>query len=252
MAHALSRIRAVAVTSPRYERACRGLVLTSAAALFLHDAGTVGVSYTLRISYALIALACVLGIRFVLEGWRLAPDGVKLAAGFLIAVYAVAGLLGQNPVLTSQARGSSARWVVYILDLGLGLASVGLLLRLFRDWKSIRQLLLALAVGTLLGATYGVYQWVAQRYGLPLSNLDNAPNSNGFTVGALFQGRGLLGWERFHQQDSGSLSPAPLTLTGFSTRAESNQAISPTCLPKSESPWIRWVRSLTLVAVVAA
>ena len=184
------------MSRPRHESVCRGLVLTSAALLFLHDAATVGVSYTLRISYALMALACVVGAPFIVRGWRSAPPEVKVAASLLGLVYVVSGLIGINPVLPGQARGSSLRWVVYILDLGLGLASIGLLLGLFDDRPRIRQLTTALVLGAVLAALYGIYQWFAQRYGLPFSNLDNAPNSEGLTVGARFQGNGLLGWER--------------------------------------------------------
>jgi hypothetical protein len=171
-------------------------VLASAGLLFLHDAGTVGVSYTLRASYGLMALACVLGVRFVLRGWRSAPLGLRLAAALLVTVYLIAGVVGVNPVLSGQARGSHTRWIVYILDLGLGLASVGLLLGIFRDARRIRQLVVALALGGVVAAAYGVYQWVAQRHGWPLSNLDNAPNSDNFTTGARFQGAGLFGSER--------------------------------------------------------
>jgi O-antigen ligase len=184
------------MSRPRHESVCRGLVLASAALLFLHDAATVGVSYTLRISYALMAIACVVGAPFIVRGWRSAPPEVKLAASLLGLVYLVSGLIGVNPVLSGQARGSSLRWVVYILDLGLGLASIGLFLGLFDDRPRIRQLTTALVAGAILAALYGIYQWFAQHYGLPFSNLDNAPNSEGLTVGVHFQGNGLLGWER--------------------------------------------------------
>jgi O-antigen ligase len=184
------------MSRPSHERVCRGLVLASAGLLFLHDAGTVGVSYTLRISYALMALACVVGAPFIVRGWRSAPLEVRLAASFLGLVYLVSGLFGIDPVLPGQARGSSLRWIVYILDLGLGLASVGLLLGLFDDKPRIRQLTTVLVLGAILAALYGIYQWFAQHYGLPFSNLDNAPNSEGLTAGARFQGNGLFGWER--------------------------------------------------------
>jgi O-antigen ligase len=186
----------MAIDAPRNEAVCRGLVLASAGLLFLHDAATVGVSYTLRVSYGLMALACVLGVCFVVRGWRSAPLGLRLAAGLLVAVYLVSGIVGANPVVSGQARGSHTRWIVYLLDLGLGLASLGLLLGIFRDARRIRQLAIALAVGGIVAAAYGVYQWLAQRYGLPLSNLNNAPNSEGVTSGTRFQGVGLLGWER--------------------------------------------------------
>ena len=188
--------RFVAIGGPRNEAVCRALVLASAGLLFLHDAATVGVSYTLRASYGLMAVACVLGVRFVIRGWRSVPIGVKLAAGLLVLVYLLSGLAGVNPVLAGQGRGSHTRWIVYILDLGLGLASVGLLLGLFRDRRRARQLIVALAVGGVAAAAYAIYQWFAQRHGWPFSNLDNAPNSDNFTTGARFQGIGLFGWER--------------------------------------------------------
>jgi O-antigen ligase len=156
----------------------------------------VGVSYTLRVSYALIVLACVLGAPFVIRGWRSAPAAIQLAAVFLVVVYLVSGLVGINPVLSGQGRGSGTRWIVYILDLGVGLASIGLLLGMFRTTRTMKQLVAALIIGAVLAAAYGLYQWLAQHYGWPLANVDNAPNSDNFTTGARFQGMGLFGWER--------------------------------------------------------
>jgi hypothetical protein len=196
MASNLSRFRSIEIGGPVHEAVCRGLILASACTLFLHDAATVGVSYTLRVSYGLIVIGCVLGVPFVIRGWRSAPAGVKLAGSLLVLVYLLSGLAGVNPVLAGQGRGSGTRWIVYILDLGVGLASVGLLLGLFRDSRRIRQLTVALAGGAVVAAGYGLYQWVAQRHGWPFANLDNAPNSDNFTTGARFQGNGLFGWER--------------------------------------------------------
>jgi hypothetical protein len=196
MGHALSDLRSIELSGPRVERLSRRLVCASAMALFLHDAATVGVSYTLRISYALMAIACVCGGRFVVLGWQRVPIGIRISGAVVILVYFASGIAGINPVLTSQSRGSSLRWVVYILDLGLGAASIGLLLGLFRDERSLRRLAFALALGAVIAAVYGAYQWLAQRYGWPLSNLDNAPNADNFSTGPRFQGTGLLGWER--------------------------------------------------------
>jgi hypothetical protein len=192
----VSRLRSIEIGGPGHEGLCRGLIMASAGVLFLHDAATVGVSYTLRLSYALMAVACLVGAQFVIRGWRSLPVGIRLAAAFLVGVYLISGLLGVNPVLSGQGRGSSSRWIVYILDLGLGVASVGLVFELFRDRRRIGQLTLALALGAVVAAAYGIYQWLAQRYGWPFSNLDNAPNSDNFTTGARFQGAGLFGWER--------------------------------------------------------
>jgi hypothetical protein len=196
MVQAMSRFRALDIGGGLHERACRGVVLAAAATLFLHDAATVGVSYTLRISYALLALACLFGAPFVLRGWRSAPVGVQLSAALLVLVYLVAGVVGVNPVVAVGGRGSSARWLVYLLDLGVGLSTIGLLLGLFRDGRRVRLLILALIVGAVLASIYGLYQWLAQHYGWPLANLDNAPNSDNFSTGARFQGLGLFGWER--------------------------------------------------------
>jgi hypothetical protein len=196
MARDARRPRFIAIGGPRHEAICRGLVLASAATLFLHDAATVGVSYTLRLSYALVVAACLLGAPFVLRGWRRLPVGVKLAVLLLVLVYLVAGVFGVNPVLSGQGRSSRTRWVVYLLDLGVGLAGLGILVGLFQERRQLRALIVALALGAVLGAIYGGYQWAAQHYGWPLANLDNAPNSDNFTTGARYQGIGLFGWER--------------------------------------------------------
>jgi hypothetical protein len=185
------------IGTERHEAACRALVMAAAATLFLHDAATVGVSYTLRISYAIMVIAAVVGAPFVVRGWRSAPPGVVLATGFLVLVYLCAGALDVNPVvIVAGGRASHTRWIVYILDLGVGVVSVGLVLGLFRTRRQVRQLVVALAAGATVAALYGIYQWFAQHYGGPLSNVDNAPNSDNFTTGARFQGLGLLGWER--------------------------------------------------------
>jgi hypothetical protein len=191
-----SRVRALEIGGAQHELLCRYLVLAAAATLFLHDAATAGVSYTLRISYGIMAVAVVVGAPFVLRGWRAAPVGVVMACGFLLFVYFVAGLAGVNPSLAGGGRASSTRWVVYILDMCLGLASMGLILGLFGIRRQVQQLLVALVVGALLAATYGIYQWFAQQHGWPLSNVDNAANSDNFTTGARFQGLGLFGRER--------------------------------------------------------
>src|SRR5438270_10968944 len=153
----IGRFRVIEIGGPRHEAACRGLVLASSGVLFLHDAATVGVSYTLRVSYGLMAIACLLGAQFVIRGWRSLPAGIKLAGAFLVGVYLTSGVLGVNPVLSGQGRGSSSRWIVYILDLGLGLAAIGLVFELFRDRRRIGQLTLALALGAVVAAAYGIY-----------------------------------------------------------------------------------------------
>src|SRR5207248_6606094 len=107
----VTRLRSLELGGPRHEGLCRGLILASSGVLFLHDAATVGVSYTLRVSYALMAIACLLGAQFVIRGWRSLPAGIKLAGAFLVGVYLTSGVLGVNPVLSGQGRGSSSRWI---------------------------------------------------------------------------------------------------------------------------------------------
>jgi hypothetical protein len=121
---------------------------------------------------------------------------VVLACAFLLTVYVLAGVTGADPSLASGGRASHTRWIVYVLDLCVGLASVGLILGLFAAREHLRRLLIALVIGALLAAAYGIYQWFAQQHGWPLANLDNAPNSDNFTTGARFQGLGVFGKER--------------------------------------------------------
>jgi hypothetical protein len=188
--------RSLGVGGARHEALCRNLVLAAAVALFLHDAATAGVSYTLRISYGIMIAAAIIGAPFVVRGWRRAPAGVVLACGFLLAVYLVAGANGANPSLAGGGRASHTRWIVYVLDLCVGLVSVGLILGLFDTMERVRGLARALVLGALVAASYGIYQWFAQQHGWPLANVDNAPNSDNFTTGARFQGLGLFGRER--------------------------------------------------------
>jgi len=175
---------------------CRALILASAAGLFLHATATVDLGYTLRLSYLLLLVACTLGMRHIAAGWRSIPGHLGLAAVLLLGIYVAAGIAGLDPVLGGQARGSDLRWIVYILDLGVGLATIGLVVELMADSRHMRQLIFALSAGVVLAALYGLYQWAAQHIGLPLADINTAPNSDGFSTGHRFQGVGLLGWER--------------------------------------------------------
>ena len=173
----------------------RLLLLAAAALLGLSAAGTIELTFTLQPSYALLGLAALCGLPWVVDGWLRLPRSVQAAAGALIVVYLVATLFGSPARLASQSRSGTLRPLVYLVDLGLGLATIGLLCGV---WSSTfaRRLLVVFCAGATLTALLAVYQWFALHFGLALSDINSAPNSDGFTTGHRFQGVGLLGWER--------------------------------------------------------
>ena len=179
--------------APQLRRWSRWLILAAAAALFLERAGTIEVGYTLTISYVLIVLASMINAPTVLRGWRILPSWISCVAAALLAVYIVALLLGHQTEVAGLSRASGSR-VIYLSDLALGLCVVGLVAGLWEN-RSIRPLVIALAVGGFLAGAYATYQWLALRLGLPLGNINNAANSDGTTFGAS-QGPGLFGGER--------------------------------------------------------
>src|SRR5438046_736506 len=65
---------------PVVERFARGLTLVAAALFFLSAAGTVQIVYTIRISYGLLVLACVIGAPWLLRGWRSVASSLQLSA----------------------------------------------------------------------------------------------------------------------------------------------------------------------------
>jgi O-antigen ligase len=176
------------------EAAARGLALAAALVLFLDAAGTIRVVYTLRPSFLLFGLALALGLPAALRGWRSLSPWLRWAGAGLLAVHVLAVVLGDQAVLVGNGRAGGHRDLLYLADLGMGLGVIGLLTGLFSGGRS-RPLLLALCGGGVLAAGYGLYQWVAQHYGLPLSDVNNTLDSNGVTAGG-DQGLGLLGWER--------------------------------------------------------
>jgi hypothetical protein len=184
-------------TRPRTAGAARLLVTAALALLFLHAAGTVELVYTIRVSYVLVVGACVVGAPYVVLGWLRLPVWLRWFALALLVTYVLAATLADTTVLPSQDRGSSYRGIAYLTDLMLGLAVVGLLAGLWPGRSRLRPLAWALVGGATVGAAYGLYQWAAQRFGLPLEDVNNAVNSDGVTRGGGFsQGRGLLGGER--------------------------------------------------------
>jgi hypothetical protein len=178
---------------PGVARAARALTLAACGTLFLASAATVHIVYTIRVPYALFAVACVVGLPWVVEGWRSAPAWVRATGFALLAVYIAATIGGTHQTFGTE-RGGSNRDIVYLVDLVLGLATLGLIVGLWRQ-RAKEPLVGALAAGAGLAALYSTYQWPAQHFGWPLSDINNTLDSSGVTTGA-YQGLGLLGWER--------------------------------------------------------
>jgi len=182
-------------TGPRTTTVSRFLVLGACGLLFLNAAATIEVVYTLRLSYLLVAAACVVGWPYVLDGWRLLPRAWCVAAGALVAVYLLAAAVGDAETVATQERAGAVRGLVYVVNLLLGIATVGLVTGLFRD--DVRPMIVALVAGAVLAALYGIVQWPARQFDWAVGNVNNALNPDAVTRGEVFQGTGLLlGWER--------------------------------------------------------
>ena len=180
--------------APQLRRWSRWLILAAAGALFLERAGTIEVGYTLTISYVLIVFASITNAPAVLRGWRILPSWTTCAAAALFAAYLVALLLGHQAELAGLSRASDSRGLIYLSDLALGLCVLGLIAGSWEN-RSIRPLVMALAIGGFLAAAYAIYQWLALRFGLPFGHINNAANSDGVSFGGS-QGAGLFGGER--------------------------------------------------------
>jgi hypothetical protein len=151
--------------------------------------------YTIRASYALLVLACLIGAPWVWRGWMSLAPSVRWSALAVFLTYVVSAIFGTNEVLVGQARAGEYRFAVYLLDLALGLAVIGLVSGLWPAGRTPWLMLIALVIGATLAALYAVYQWPAQHFRWPLDDLNNTRDTNGITAGAS-QGNGLLGWER--------------------------------------------------------
>jgi hypothetical protein len=177
----------------RVEQAARVLTLAACGTLFLQSSATLQLGYTLRVPYLLFACAVAVGAPFVVRGWTAAPPWLLGTGLALVAVYLTAAVVGPQDTL-SNTRAGGNRDLVYLADLALGLASLGLFAGLWSG-RSTRPLVAAVAAGAGVAALYALYQWPAQHYGLPLSDLNNTIDSNGISLGAN-QGSGLFGWQR--------------------------------------------------------
>lgn len=183
-------------SGPALARISRVLVITAAGLLFLQAAGTIDIVFTLRPSQILVTAALVLGLPCAWQGWRSLPRGLGIAASVLLTVYAVAMAFGEEATVAGQARSGSYRDAVYLLDLLVGLGTVGLVPGLWKVPARAHPLAVALVVGAVLAAAYAIYQPVARSTGFPLADINNALNTDGVTRFYKFQGEGLFGLER--------------------------------------------------------
>lgn len=181
--------------SPLLARISRTLLLASAVTLFLQSAATFDAGFTVRVPYVLGLLALFVGLPFALRGWLSMPPWLTVLGVALVLVYVVATLLGDQQTLGTSDRGGSLRSIVYLGDIVFGLLLIGLVCGLWSQGGNLRDLTIALAVGGVLAAAYALYQWPAQHYGWPFSEVLNTLDSTG-TTEAANQGAGLLGWER--------------------------------------------------------
>jgi hypothetical protein len=178
-------------------RWARRLAIAAILVLFLESAATAEVVYTIRPSYALFVLACLVGFPFIVHGWLRLPAPLLWLGALLFGVYVAAALTGDAQVLASQERAGGHRDLIYVTDLALGLGIVGLFAGLWPPDRSLASALAALLVGAAVAATYALYQWLGQRYGWPLANLNNASNAaNAGTALAAVTDTGVLGWQR--------------------------------------------------------
>jgi len=164
--------------------------------LFLDSAGTFEAGFTVRASYVLLAAANAVGLPWVVRGWSRLPVAVRVSAAALIAVYALAALVDGHPAPAPGLTRTSHRELVYLLDLVLGLGTIGLIVGLRAAGWPLRRLVWGLLVGLALAVVYAAYQWPAQHFGWPWADINSAPNTDNFSHGHRFQGRGLFGWER--------------------------------------------------------
>lgn len=174
----------------------RALASAALFALFLSAAGTVDAGFTLTASYGLLGLSVAIGFPTVVRGWWLLPSTCRAAGCVLVGVYVLGVAFGSDLQLSSASARSSFRDFVYLLDLILGLSVIGLLTGLASRPGEPRRTAMWICAGGFVAATYAVYQWPAQQLGWSFADVNNALNSDGYTLGARFQGEGILGWER--------------------------------------------------------
>ena len=198
---AISRLPVIwkAWSGPRPRIAAETLLAAGCVTLFLDAAATLHLVYTIRVPYLLLAAAVIAGAPWVVKGWRRAPEWTRWTAFALGFAYLVATLGGHELVLRG-GRSGSYRDLVYLGDLALGLAVVGLVVGLGASARVRQRMIGAVSLGACLVAAYAIYQWFAQHYHLPFARLNNTLDTNGVTAGGP-QGVGLLGPQTQAEQD---------------------------------------------------
>ena len=171
-------------------------LLLSALLLPLSAAATVDLGFTMTLSYLLGIVAVVLGAPSVIRGALRLPSTLVAVAGLVLLVYASGVVIGSDLGLSDQIARSRFRDVVYLVDLCLGMALVALIVDIVARGRVAIMLAASLCAGATAVAGYAIYQWFALHYGWPAGSVNNALNSDGVTRGALYQGAGILGWER--------------------------------------------------------
>jgi hypothetical protein len=177
-------------------RVSSGLAIGSLALLFLDAAGTIEFVYTVTVSQLLMAAGCITGAPFIIDGWRRMPRMLQTLACALLMIYVLGAITGGDAVLPSAERAGGYRDLVYVADLLLGLAAIGLIVGLWRTEPSLRRGVVALFLGAAMAAIYGVYQALARGFAWPLEDINNAVNPDLVSYGDTPQGTGLFGIER--------------------------------------------------------
>jgi O-antigen ligase len=196
------------------------LLFLGLALLPLQAAATVQVVYTLAPSYAAFALALALGMPEVSAGARRLPRHLLAAGVFVFVVYLAMSRFGDFTTLSAQARGGSVRALVYtayvIFGMLLACLLVGVATRRF-----LGRAVAAVVAGGVLVALYGIWTWFALHYNLPLADINNAVNSDGYSHGRpVYENPGLFGWNRIRGTFTeplgfGGFLIVPLLLCGF-------------------------------------
>lgn len=183
-------------TGTRARSIVLALTASAAAALVLSAAGTLDAGFTLTVSYLLLAMAVVVGAPIVVRGWLTVPPACLVAAVVLVAIYALGVAFGSDAQVPGGSSRAEHRDLVYLADLVLGLSTLGLVVGVAANPADLRRLAVWTSLGGLVAAGYAVFQWPAQEFGWAFADLNNALNSDGYTLGHRFQGEGLFGWER--------------------------------------------------------
>jgi O-antigen ligase len=170
------------------------VLLAAGITSFLSNAATIHVTYTLKVSYILAATAAVIGLPWMVSGWRSAGGWLRTFAFLLILIYGTSILVGHPGVIAGSTHTGFTRELVYMVDLCVGLGTVGVIAGVWPGTR-VKIMAVALVLAGILGAAYAIYQWLGLHFRWPLTNINNTLDSNGITTD-VNQGVGVFGWER--------------------------------------------------------